>query len=499
MEDGQKPSAVIRMVSKLEDREMFLDAYQAFVDAKSVIVFTRDLPELGARQRFSVHLKDGEVVLAGEGEVAEFAPRTDGSNKPPKMRLNIVSLDPGGDAVLADLLDRKRRAMRRSGPPAPPPARRTSAPEAGKATAASNAETRTPGASDTLPANPLSSITDETLEGFVECVLHDDYEPAERDSEAHARTSTPSAQEEPPEVHPVGEAASRSNRAPTPVPAAAEIERSSPTPQPTARGGLGTNILVALLAVAVGVFGTLFYLHYDAGEGTRPPALERTPKQPPVATRPAPAPPAVTNSVDESRSDPAPVVAVADPQPSDPPPTDQPDPPPTETAPQPSPDDPPPTDPGATTADSPVDDGACHVVVKSYEDAFVYVDGKRIGHPPLDEPVPCGNKIAIAIKHPRYDEVERTVVAEPGKPAEVDVTLVRPHVSIKLSSVPPGATLSVDGNIVGRAPAKATIQAYTPVWVTASLDGYKPWSKRIRVSKRGGSFTARLAPIPGAH
>lgn len=490
------------MVSKLEDREAFLNAYQAFVDSKSLIVFSRVVPPLGARQRFSIHLKNGDVVLAGEGEVAEIAPRTDGSNRPLKMRLDSVSLDPGGDAVIAELLARRRRAARRAAPAPPPtpPAGRNSVGAAVKALAESHAETRTPGASDTLPANPLSSITDETLEGFVECVLHEDYEPApaERDDEPRARAPTPAPQDEAPEVRPVGEAAPGLGHAPTPAPTVAEPQRVPPAPQPAAGGGLGTNILVALLAAAVGVFGTLFYLHLSS-QDARTPAAEGAPTQPRVADRRTPAPPAVTDSVVESRSEPDRAAAVADPPVSDPLPTEEPDGAPTETAPQPSTDDPPPTDSAADATESPVDDGTCYVLVKSYVNARVYFDGKRMGHPPLEEQVPCGKKIAVAIKHPRYDDVERTVIAEPGKPAEVDVTLLRPRVTITLSSVPPGATLSVDGKILGRAPAQTRIAAYTSVWVTASLDGYKPWSQRIRVSKRGGSFTARLAPIPGAN
>jgi len=486
---------VIKMVSKLEDREAFLDAYQGFVDAKSIIVFSRVVPQLGARQRFSIHLKNGDVVLAGEGEVAELAPRTDGSNRPLKMRLDVVSLDPGGDAVIADLLERKRRAAKRAAPAPPPtpPAGRNSVGAAVKALAESHAETRTPGASDTLPANPLSSITDETLEGFVECVLHDDYDPApaERDDEPRARAPTPTPDDEVPEVRPVVEAAPELAHEPTPVPTAVEPEPVPPAPQPAARGGLGTNILVALLATAVGVFGTFFYLHVT-GREARTPAADEAPKQPLVAARRTPAPPTVTDSVVDSRSDP-------DPQASNSLPTEEPDGALTETAPQPSTEDSPPTDPAADPTESPVDDGTCHVHVKSYVNARVYFDGKRMGHPPIDEQVPCGKEIAVAIRHPRYDDVERTVIAEPGKPAEVDVTLLRPRVTITLSSVPPGATLSVDGNILGRAPAKTKIAAYTSVWVTASLDGYKPWSQRVRVSKRGGSFTARLAPIPGAN
>ncbi len=527
-----RPLTVVKMVSKLEDRDSFLDAYQAFVDADSVVVFSRELPPKGSRQRFSIHLKNGDVIVAGVGIVAERAPRTDGTNRPAKMRLNIVKLDPGGDEVMAELLERKRRAMAATPPLPPPPpgpqaAKSASGDSVGaavKALAEAAAEARAPRASDTLPANPLSQITDETLEGFVECVLHEDYEPvpAERDDAAHAGDdeAAPWSDDEP-EVRPAGSPRLVAVRAPTPapapeptpVPAADEPAPVVPPPQPVVKNGLGTNLLIALLAGAAGIFGTYFYLHRGDQVAAVSPA-PRASDGPLLAAKSAPAPqrpvehdrPAVADPAPDVAADPADSPTAADPQVADDPPATAPgsssdtgaD-----SAEQPAADDAvadPPADPApADDSTGAVEgDGSCHVSVKSYADARVYFDEERIGHPPVDREVPCGTPIKVAIKHPRYEEVERTVVPEPGNPAEVDVTLVRPDVKIKLSSVPPGATMAIDGDIVGHAPARATIKAYTSVWVTASLDGYKPWSKRIRVSKRGGSFTARLAPIPGA-
>lgn len=510
------------MVSKLEDRDAFLDAYQAFVDAESVVVFSRELPPKGSRQRFSIHLKNGDVIFAGVGVVTERAPRTDGTNRPAKMRLKIVQLDPGGDEVMAELMERKRRVTAATPAlPPPPPGPQAGASATGdslgaavKAAAEAAAEARTPGASDTLPANPLSQITDETLEGFVECVLHEDYEPvpAERSEEARARDGEPAPwSDDEPEVRPAGSPQPVAARAPTPlpepvptpVPAAVESAPVLAPPQPVVKSGLGTNLLIAILAAAAGIFGTYFFLH-RGDQSTAVAPTSRASKPPLIAAKSAPAP---QRPVDHDRvavADPAPAGAnqTAEPAPADPPASaadsdsdsdsETADPPAADEANQ----DPPEQadDPPAAVAS----DGTCHVSVKSYKDARVYFDEKRVGHPPVDQEVPCGKPVKVAIKHPRYEEVERTVMAEPGSPALVDVTLVRPDVKIKLKSVPPGATMAVDGNIIGHAPARATIKAYTSVWVTASLDGYKPWSQRVRVSKRGGSFTARLAPIPGA-
>ena len=249
-------------------------------------------PPKGSRQRFSIHLKNGDVIVAGVGIVAERAPRTDGTNRPAKMRLNIVKLNPGGDEVMAELLERKRRAMAATPPLPPPPpgpqaAKSASGDSVGaavKALAEAAAEARAPRASDTLPANPLSQITDETLEGFVECVLHEDYEPvpAERDDAAHAGDdeAAPWSDDEP-EVRPAGSPRLVAVRAPTPapapeptpVPAADEPAPVVPPPQPVVKNGLGTNLLIALLAGAAGIFGTYFYLHRGdqvaAGSPTR--------------------------------------------------------------------------------------------------------------------------------------------------------------------------------------------------------------------------------------
>ncbi|MBI2374650.1 MAG: PEGA domain-containing protein [Deltaproteobacteria bacterium] len=78
----------------------------------------------------------------------------------------------------------------------------------------------------------------------------------------------------------------------------------------------------------------------------------------------------------------------------------------------------------------------------------------------------------------------RGISPETGQPqpVEEDVGTQR---KLKAKSTPAGATVLVAGRVVGSTPLDATIRADGPVQVQMTLDGYKPWSARVRPNSRG--------------
>jgi hypothetical protein len=135
-------------------------------------------------------------------------------------------------------------------------------------------------------------------------------------------------------------------------------------------------------------------------------------------------------------------------------------------------------------------------VIRSHTEAKVYVDGKFSGHPPFNGQVVCG-RVQVLITHPRYAEFKRRVATKKGAPTVLEARLQRPEVVVRLTSKPAGATLSVNGRIVGKAPTRAKVKLHSNFMVTASLDGYKTWAKSYRLT-RPKTIRARLKPIPGA-
>jgi hypothetical protein len=122
--------------------------------------------------------------------------------------------------------------------------------------------------------------------------------------------------------------------------------------------------------------------------------------------------------------------------------------------------------------------------------------GSRLGVTPLDGvAVPCGDAV-VALDHPRYERVERKLVASAGAPVVLEQEMERPAGRLDLESTPPGATFTVGGRAVGKAPVAADVSAFTSVRIKAELAGYKPWAQRVYVRGRTYSVHAKLQPLP---
>ncbi|WP_428267867.1 PEGA domain-containing protein [Haliangium sp.] len=140
----------------------------------------------------------------------------------------------------------------------------------------------------------------------------------------------------------------------------------------------------------------------------------------------------------------------------------------------------------------------CAITVQANVDAArVRIDGKRVGTGVVRErPIPCGKELLVRVEHPRYEIFEKRITASAGKPMRIAVSLQRPSARLTLVSDPPGATLSVNGRVIGRSPATVDVKAYRSIYVKATLRGYKSWTRRVRVSKPKQTITASLDRAP---
>lgn len=333
-------------------------------------------------------------------------------------------------------------------------------------------EERAPSSDIVLPANPLSEISDRSLEAMIEVVIYEDDLPPRDESFENLLTPRPMTIPPPllglPEAasngtsaaHDLGFAGGRMRTATAqPVPAGLEEPR---------RGGLG-RFLVSLLAIALGfgagylVFGTDL-LRSPAGssgdEAAAPVAAAPSAGQTPAPV-PADPPP------------PAPVPAAA----GDPPPAAAGDPP-----------------PAAASCAASIDTAP--------ETARVLLDGKEIGVGSLEGvAVPCDKEFTLEVEHAGYKTFTRRFTASAEVPLRIDAALTRQEPAVvkrsrlRIVSDPPGAIVTVDGKVIGRGPASVTTGTGDTVFVTATLKGHKGWSKRVYVKKKTQTVTAKLDPI----
>jgi hypothetical protein len=310
------------------------------------------------------------------------------------------------------------------------------------------AEERAPSSDIILPANPLSEISDRSLEAMIEVVIYEDDLPPRDESFDNLLTPRPMTIP-PPLASPPLEGASNGASA---LDLGGLTERTAPASPwqapPKKRRGLG--IALSLIAIALGfgsgylVFGTDL-LRKEAA----PPAAAPPPATAPTATEPA-APP----------------------------------------------DSPEPTAPGQSAA-------ACTASIDTApETARVLLDGDEVGVGSVEDvKVPCDREFTLKVEHAGYKSFERRFTAATGVPLRIDAALTRQEIVVvkksrlRVVSEPAGAILTVDGKVVGRGTASATLDTGATVLVTATLKGYKPWSKKVYVKKKTQTVSAKLEAI----
>lgn len=215
-EDAAKPKGMC-IATRCTSVDHFVEMFHRFVDEDSFFVSTNNTRPPGLETSFSVQLTDGTPVLRGLCVVLQAWTNTTSPFKTPGVRLGIKRLTASSMPVFERLLvTRSKPALPRSlsspslspSPPstAPPPLARKpdstptqvlaqthdlrsttelDEPRTIVATKPGDgAETRTPGSSYVLPANPLMNLSDESLEGYVDCTLYEEtanYFPASDD------------------------------------------------------------------------------------------------------------------------------------------------------------------------------------------------------------------------------------------------------------------------------------------------------------------------------
>ena len=138
--------------------------------------------------------------------------------------------------------------------------------------------------------------------------------------------------------------------------------------------------------------------------------------------------------------------------------------------------------------------GRCSAkIVTEPDEAKVLWRGKVLGKSPLTgAPIPCGAG-TLTISHERYETVTRELTAEAGAPLAISERLHRPAATLVVVSSPPGATITVNGQLLGAAPRKLPTARYEHISIRASLPGYATWTKKVYLTEATTKVTAQLS------
>jgi hypothetical protein len=360
---------------------------------------------VGQKQPCSIVLADGSVLIRGEAEVVAVHQAGEGPEGRAGMRVRFVRMDPASRKVHRELVQHAKLLSQDCTPLLPLMPVNGVHPAKKKQRSSTilgvpigplplEGERRTPGAPDTLPANPLGEMADEALGDFIDCTIHEETSPyhlPEDGVDSAASSSAPVRDESPP---PMWVEPSRSQpeleRPGSNEPHAPAGDDEHDHPEPRAIATLG--VAAAWLMVGLGGGYLLFGRPQRARVAAEPAPAEASGA---VASA-APAPPASPTSAVPS--------ALASTVPVPPPPLEE----------LPSPADAPP---------APVRTGPRLDLTSTPSGAVFFVNGKRVGKGPLQLPHKKGRVRVVAVK-PGFRRWQRLVVVK-GEVASVHAKLRR--------------------------------------------------------------------------
>jgi len=118
--------------------------------------------------------------------------------------------------------------------------------------------------------------------------------------------------------------------------------------------------------------------------------------------------------------------------------------------------------------------------------AEVSLDDKTLGTTPGTFQLPCGTAAKLKIQKAKYLGVVRQVTPTAAG-TKIAVTLGQGTFSVKITSTPAGATITVGGKSKGVTPTAVQLPAFQTVTITVSKEGYGPDTEKVVIKANGQS------------
>jgi hypothetical protein len=141
---------------------------------------------------------------------------------------------------------------------------------------------------------------------------------------------------------------------------------------------------------------------------------------------------------------------------------------------------------GSNAAPPPVNDGTCHVDVASVPTgADVYLAKTKIGSTPGTFDVPCGAPATFSLKKPKFLATERSITPSADKANKLVVKLGKTMFSLKVTSIPSGATITIGGKSAGVTPTTVRVPGNEASAITLSKPGYATDTQKVTAKSNG--------------
>jgi len=126
-----------------------------------------------------------------------------------------------------------------------------------------------------------------------------------------------------------------------------------------------------------------------------------------------------------------------------------------------------------------VGSGPCRFTISTVPAAsIVKLDDTLVGSSPITIQATC-DKHSIDVAHARYQAVTKSVTLTADDPQQLEIRLPRPIHAVTITSLPPGAELSIDGRRAGTTPTVVQMMGFATVNLTLSKPGFPSVSRKV--------------------
>jgi len=135
-------------------------------------------------------------------------------------------------------------------------------------------------------------------------------------------------------------------------------------------------------------------------------------------------------------------------------------------------------------------------VVTSPAGAEVFLEGNQIvGPSPTKVTLPCGVAAKISARKKLFQTATRVIKPAPDAKKPVKLVLARITFSVKVSSVPAGATITLGAKVLGVTPTNVKLNAFEAATLTLKKDGYAPDTQKITPKQNNQTVHATLKKV----
>ena len=126
-------------------------------------------------------------------------------------------------------------------------------------------------------------------------------------------------------------------------------------------------------------------------------------------------------------------------------------------------------------------------------EAELAIGGDDKGTTPVTLTLPCGEPVKLTLKKQRYQTLVREVTPKSSaKPATIKLALARTTFTVKVSSSPPGATVTLGGKVLGLTPTTVKVPAFEASTLKIAKDGYAPEMQKVTPKNNASAVSVTL-------